>query len=129
VNVYEGDYVAGIEPSGAASPGKARQPTPGNEDVIVPTQAVLQWKAGQYAVLHDVYFGESREEVEAATRDNTKVFVGRQPTKVLSVAPPAARIRPVSFPARPIIGGSMRSMMPIPTVLGRAMSGASWSSR
>ena len=84
VNVYEGEYVPGIEPSGALDPGKAGRPTPDDGAVIEPTQVVLKWKSGKFAALHDVYFGESRDEVAAATRDNTKVFVGRQKTDLLA---------------------------------------------
>jgi len=88
VNVYEGEYVPGIDPSGAVSPGKAGRPTPADGAVIEPTQTVLKWKAGQFAALHDIYFGENRDEVAAATRDNTKVFVGRQATALLPVGTP-----------------------------------------
>ena len=88
VNVYEGEYVAGVDPSGLASPGKAARPEPGNGLVVDKTQVVLKWKAGKFAVLHEVYFGESFEEVSAATPDNTNVFVGRQPTILLPVGMP-----------------------------------------
>ncbi len=84
VNIYEGEYVPGIEPSGATDPGKAARPAPADGAVLDQTQVVLKWKAGKYAALHDVYFGESPEEVAAATKDNTKVFVGRQKTDLLA---------------------------------------------
>ncbi len=84
VNIYEGEYVPGIEPSGATDPGKAGRPTPADGAVIEPTQVVLKWKSGKFAALHDVYFGASRDEVAAATKDNTNVFVGRQKTDLLA---------------------------------------------
>jgi hypothetical protein len=84
VNVYEGEYVPGIEPSGASDPGKAARPAPGDGAVIDQTQVVLKWKSGKFATLHDVCFGESRDEVAVATKDNTKVFIGRQKTDLLA---------------------------------------------
>jgi len=88
VYVYEGEYVAGIEPSGAASPGKAARPTPADGAVIEPTQAILTWRPGRFAKLHDVYFGADADEVQAATRNSAKIFVGRQPLAMLSVGTP-----------------------------------------
>jgi hypothetical protein len=83
-NVYEGEYVVGVDPSGASDPGKAGRPTPADGAVIEQTQVVLKWKSGKFAALHDVYFGEGRDEVGAATRDDAKVFVGRQKTDLLA---------------------------------------------
>jgi hypothetical protein len=77
-NVYEGEYVPGVDPSGAGGSGQARGPKPGIGTVIETTQTQLQWTAGSFAALHDVYFGEDPEQVAAATRDDTSVFVGRQ---------------------------------------------------
>jgi hypothetical protein len=93
VYFYEGEYVPGIEPSGATSPGQAARPSPADDAVIEPTQVVLKWQSGKFAVLHDVYFGESLDEVATATRDNTRVFVGRQPTILLPVGTPGT-VRP-----------------------------------
>jgi hypothetical protein len=78
VNFYEGEYVAGVDPSGAGGVGKARGPKPANGTVIDTTQAQLQWTAGSFAALHDVYFGDNAEQVAAATRDDPNIFVGRQ---------------------------------------------------
>jgi hypothetical protein len=83
VNFYEGEYVAGIDPSGAGGVGKARAPAPADGAVIDTTQATLTWRAGDFAALHDVYFGDNAEQVAAATRDDASVFVGRQPGTTL----------------------------------------------
>jgi hypothetical protein len=85
VNFYEGEYVAGVDPSGAGSQEKARNPEPKDGGVVDKTGAALKWRAGDFAVLHDVYFGDSPEAVGAATRDDTSIFAGRQPATVLSV--------------------------------------------
>ena len=67
VFMYEGDYVAGIDPSEVASPGKARGPSPADGSVVDTTQVMLQWKAGGLATSHNVYFGESLDEVTEGT--------------------------------------------------------------
>jgi hypothetical protein len=46
--------------------------------MIDQTKVQASWRAGDFAKLHDVYFGESYEQVSAATRDDANVFVGRQ---------------------------------------------------
>ena len=60
-------------------------PQPKSGDMITTTFTTLAWRAGDFAALHDVYFGESFEEVEAATPDDPNVFVGRQVATQLSV--------------------------------------------
>jgi hypothetical protein len=88
-NVYEGEYVPGIDPSGVGGgQGKARGPVPAVGAVVDTTQTSLQWRAGKFAALHDVYFGDNLDEVTAATRDDPNVFVGRQATLALSVGVP-----------------------------------------
>ncbi len=52
VYVYEGEYVPGIGPSGAASPGKAARPDPGDDTVIDETKPDLKWRPGAFAVSH-----------------------------------------------------------------------------
>ena len=56
----------------------ARGPNPKNGSMVEKTFAQASWRAGDFAALHDVYFGESAEEVDAATPDNTAVYLGRQ---------------------------------------------------
>jgi hypothetical protein len=82
-NVYEGEYVVGVDPSGASDPGKAGRPTPADGAVIEQT-AVLQWKS---ASLPPCMMSTSARVAEvAAAPDNTKVFIGRQKTDLLAVA-------------------------------------------
>jgi len=63
----------------------AHSPSPRDGVMLDKTSANLSWQPGIFAVLHDVYLGESLEEVSAATRDDTDIFVGRQPTEILPV--------------------------------------------
>jgi hypothetical protein len=56
----------------------ASGPTPKNGGMIGQKLTTLKWRAGDFAALHDVYFGEDADKVAAATRDDTDVFVGRQ---------------------------------------------------
>jgi len=65
LNVYEGDYVAGILPSAGAGPGKAYAPKPANSAVIEQLATTLSWKGAKSAVSHKLYFGTSFDEVDA----------------------------------------------------------------
>ncbi|KPL20480.1 MAG: hypothetical protein AMJ75_11725, partial [Phycisphaerae bacterium SM1_79] len=60
VRFYEGDYV---------SPGLplARDPVPATGSIYKETWASLEWQPGDFAVSHDVYFGESFADVDAGT--------------------------------------------------------------
>ncbi|MDI6451854.1 carbohydrate binding domain-containing protein [Anaerobaca lacustris] len=70
VHVYEGPYVAGIEPSGATTPVKSADPNPATGATDVPRDTVLSWTAGAFAATHDVYFGISFDDVNDASRAN-----------------------------------------------------------
>jgi len=63
----------------------AGSPKPKNESMISQTTVMLEWRAGAFASVHDVYFGESFEAVEAATPDDPNVFVGTVSTEMLRV--------------------------------------------
>ena len=63
----------------------ANSPTPRDGDTIEQTWTVLQWRAGDFAVLHEAYFGDSFEKVSTATPADTDVFLGRQAITMLSV--------------------------------------------
>jgi len=63
VYVYEGDYVAGIMPSGAGPRGKAIKPDPANGAVVDLTYLTLKWMAGDFAASHAVYFNENFADV------------------------------------------------------------------
>jgi hypothetical protein len=63
VYFYEGDYVAGIMPSGAGPRGKAIRPDPVNGAVVDLTRVTLKWLPGDFAVSHAVYFSENFADV------------------------------------------------------------------
>jgi len=56
----------------------ARLPTPDNEAQNQPPKLTLSWVPGSGASFHDVYIGDSMEEVENANRENRRVYKGRQ---------------------------------------------------
>ena len=56
----------------------ARQPNPINGYMIDQTKVQASWQVGDFAKLHDVYFGESFEKVSAAAPNDADVYVGRQ---------------------------------------------------
>ena len=64
------------------APGLASNPNPADEAIDVPADVVLSWKPGDYADKHDVYFGNSFEDVNAATNldpmGSNQVFRARQ---------------------------------------------------
>lgn len=49
---------------------RAVNPYPANSTVDVPFDAILSWQPGQFAGSHDVYFGTSPDDVDAADRGN-----------------------------------------------------------
>jgi len=61
----------------AVSPTNALNPDPAHEATDVPRDVVLSWTPGVYAGQHDVYFGTSFDDVNAATTDSA-VYQGRQ---------------------------------------------------
>ena len=82
VFVYEGPYVAGIEP-GAASRVKAAAPEPADGALNPGTWASLAWKPGGKAVSHDVYIGDNFEDVDngaegtfAGNQGDTTLIIG-----------------------------------------------------
>jgi hypothetical protein len=54
-------------------PVKARSPSPANEAIRLDTWVTLNWSAGHTAASHDVYFGESFEDVNDGTGDAFRV--------------------------------------------------------
>ncbi|MCH7558923.1 MAG: carbohydrate binding domain-containing protein [Planctomycetes bacterium] len=65
-NIYEGEYVAGIEPGGVSSPGQASDPSTADEATDVPRDVVLGWTPGEFAAPtngHKVYFSENFNDV------------------------------------------------------------------
>jgi len=59
------------------APGFSSSPNPSNGSVVAGTWVTLGWKAGEFAVSHDVYLGEDFDDVNEATRDS-EVFRGNQ---------------------------------------------------
>jgi len=51
-------------------PALASNPNPATEATDVPRDVVLSWTAGEFAATHDVYFGTSFDDVNAASRAN-----------------------------------------------------------
>jgi len=68
--VYEGPYVAGIDPSGLSAQVLAIEPNPANGATDVPYYTDLGWEAGEFAATHDVYFGTDWDDVNGASVDN-----------------------------------------------------------
>ncbi len=56
----------------AESINTASGPQPEGEAADVPRDVVLSWAAGESAVTHDVYFGTSFDDVNAASRSNPR---------------------------------------------------------
>jgi len=82
VYMYEGEYVAGIEP-GAASRVKAAAPEPADGALHPDTWVSLAWRAGNSAVSHDVYIGDNSEDVDngaegtfAGNQADTSLIIG-----------------------------------------------------
>ncbi|MCP4256363.1 MAG: hypothetical protein GY774_02420 [Planctomycetes bacterium] len=63
----------------SGSAGLASNPNPANEAADVPRDVVFGWTPGEFADLHDVYFGASFDDVNNATVtvDLTGVYLGR----------------------------------------------------
>ena len=72
VLMYEGDYVPGMNPT---PPLKASEPDPVDGSFIDQTWATLSWIPGELAVSHDVYMGESLDDVNDGAGDT---FRGNQ---------------------------------------------------
>ena len=67
VRWYEGDYV----PPAFKPVVEAADPSPADGAVNVPQDVVLSWSPGPTAAVHDVYFGESFDDINDAPTMNT----------------------------------------------------------
>ncbi|NLT75770.1 MAG: LamG domain-containing protein, partial [Planctomycetes bacterium] len=56
--------------AGLADQSVAQSPSPEDGSVDIPRDVVLSWTAGEFAATHDVYFGTSFDDVNAASRAN-----------------------------------------------------------
>jgi len=63
VNVYEGEYVAGIEPSLVSPPENATAPVPADGAYLEETWGNFSWTPGDLALSHDVYLGDNYDDV------------------------------------------------------------------
>ncbi|NQT01691.1 MAG: carbohydrate binding domain-containing protein, partial [Planctomycetes bacterium] len=73
-HIYEGEYVAGIEPGGTPRV-KASAPEPADGTIHPDTWVNISWRPGVSAVSHDVYFGDNLEDVNNGAEGT---FVGNQ---------------------------------------------------
>ncbi len=87
----EGALLAAMEGGGAAYPS-AGSPSPADGVMLEATWTTLKWRAGDFAVSHDVYIGESFDDVNDGAAGT---FVGNQATTTLILG----------FPGFPIPGG------------------------
>ena len=65
----------------------ASQPEPADGTIYENTWVNLRWKAGDFAVTHDVYIGENFDDVNEAARDSD-LFRGNQATNFMVVGFP-----------------------------------------
>jgi hypothetical protein len=63
-------------------------PNPRDGEMIVPTAAILQWQAGEFATGHELYMGTDAGAVAAATPDDADLFAGRLGMTMLPVGAP-----------------------------------------
>jgi len=66
VRFYEGDYV----PPAFEKNYGAKEPSPADEAVDVPRETALKWVAGPFAATHDVYLGDTFDDVNNASVPN-----------------------------------------------------------
>jgi len=81
----EGDIRRAME--GIAPPGSASEPQPADEASEVLRDVVLSWTAGEFAATHDVYFGTSFDDVNAASRANPMGVLASQAQAAASYDP------------------------------------------
>ncbi len=62
----------------AVRPGYASGPIPANGALVESTFATLGWKAGEFAVSHDLYMGDNFDDVNEATRDSDLFRINQQ---------------------------------------------------
>ena len=63
----------------------AYAPSPRDGEMLGATKTTLKWQPGEKATAHEVYFGESFEQISAATTADTAVFLGRQTKAELAI--------------------------------------------
>jgi len=76
-----------VEAMRGANPALATNPSPATEATDVPRDVVLSWTAGELAATHDVYFGTSFDDVNAASRANPMGVLASQAQTVTTFDP------------------------------------------
>ncbi len=76
--------------TGLADPSLAQEPSPEDQAVDVPRDAVLSWKAGETAATHDVYLGTTFADVNTASRTTAKGVLASQGQAGTIFDPPGA---------------------------------------
>jgi hypothetical protein len=71
-------FVNALVVSSLTPVNKARRPIPEDGAIITTNEVTLQWTPGNTSVSSNVYVGESFEDVNNATTDNTDIFRGNQ---------------------------------------------------
>jgi hypothetical protein len=67
--------------------GLASEPAPADEATDVPRDTDLAWEAGEFAAAHDVYVGTSFDDVNAASRANSRGVLVSQGQGVVTYDP------------------------------------------
>jgi hypothetical protein len=70
----------------SARPGYTSGPSPKNEGLVESTWVTLGWKAGEFAVSHDIYIGEDFDDVNVATRDSDEFKTNLEASTVFYIA-------------------------------------------
>ena len=70
--------ISAAEVKKLANPEKASMPIPATSGIISQPTVTLQWDAGLYAAQHDVYFGETFDDVNSATISTAVIYKGHQ---------------------------------------------------
>jgi len=79
-----------VIPCGALQPPlRARAIYPKDGDVNVPQDVTLAWSIGEKAVTHEIYLGEDKAAVAAATPADTAIYKGSQGSEENTFAPDA----------------------------------------
>jgi len=81
---YVGEYI----PTVFKPRTTAAEPIPANGATDVPNDATLAWEPGVYAVVHDVYFGASFDDVNNASRSNPMGVLVSQGQPATAFDPP-----------------------------------------
>lgn len=74
----EDNPVPAPEPNPDDLPGPISQPQPADDAENVSVETLLRWIAGVRSESHDVYFGTSESEVDAADTTTPDIFLGNQ---------------------------------------------------